>query len=98
MAAKPSAAGIEARRLVEAGATAYRAAKDTGMTVSAITRSKWYVERQATQLAVKPSGATDKARILVLGGMTAYRAAKLTGVSESTINRSKWYREHKGEK
>jgi predicted transcriptional regulator len=98
MAAKPSAAGIEARRLVEAGATAYRAAKDTGLTVSAITRAKWYVARQATQPARAPSDAEDKARVLVLGGMTAYRAAKLTGVSESTINRAKWYRDHKGPK
>lgn len=98
MAARTSEAMLSARKMIEAGATAYRAAKDCGLTTSAITRSPWYLERKATQPAARPSNAEAYARTLVVGGMTAYRAAKLTGVSESTINRAAWYRELKGAK
>lgn len=40
---------LRARELVKAGATAYRAAKETGLTTGAITRSPWYKEFKAKQ-------------------------------------------------
>lgn len=93
--AKTSPEMLEARKLIERGATAYAAAKATGLTRGAITRSPWYVQRQAAQPA--ETGETPAARaqrLVTQEGMTAYAASKLTGVAQSTISRSDWYRAH----
>lgn len=44
MGARISAEMRAARKLVEAGHTAYAAAKATGLTQGAISKSKWYKE------------------------------------------------------
>ena len=49
MGARESDAMRRARLLVEAGATPYAAAKETGITQSAITKSKWNRERIAAK-------------------------------------------------
>lgn len=92
MTAKTSQQMLDARELIKKGATPYRAAKDCGLTVSAITRSPWYKEFTASKpaAAVEPS-AMHKAQALVEGGKTAYEAAKLAGVAQSSISRSPWY-------
>lgn len=40
---------LKARELIKQGATAYRAAKETGLTTGAITRSPWYKEYKLKQ-------------------------------------------------
>lgn len=93
MGAKVSAEMLKARKMIEAGATAYRAAKDCGVTVSAITRSKWYQARPKPDAT--PDAAMERARHMVtLEGQTAYAAAKMTGVAQSSISRAAWYREY----
>lgn len=47
MGARVSDAMLKARVLIEAGSTPYAAAKVTGITQSAITKSKWNRERLA---------------------------------------------------
>lgn len=93
MAAKTSPEMLEARKMIEKGATAYRAAKDCGLTTSAITRSTWYRERVASTPAER--SPMERAREMVTAhGTTAYEAAKITGVSQSSISRAQWYRDH----
>jgi hypothetical protein len=100
MGAKTSQEMLKARELIEKGATAYRAAKDCGVTVSAITRSGWYHEfkaRKDAEDATKGHEPTpmERARKLVtVDGKTAYEASKLTGVAQSSISRAAWYRAH----
>lgn len=97
MGAKVSPEMLRARQMIEAGATAYRAAKECGLTVSGITRSKWYQDFDARRAAdAAPSvSPMDRARQLIVDeGKSAYEAAKLTGVAQSSISRSLWYREH----
>jgi len=97
MGAKTSEAMLQARELITRGATPYRAAKDCGLTVSAITRSKWYLDFQAAQVVPDGSGSSpmERAQALIVNDRkTAYEAAKLTGVAQSTISRSAWYRAH----
>lgn len=96
MSAKTSPEMLKARKMIEAGATAYRAAKDCDLTVSGITRSKWYREFEAKKAAAPATrSAMDRAREMVtIDGKTAYEAAKLTGVAQSSISRATWYREH----
>lgn len=93
--AKTSPEMLKARKLIEAGATPYAAAKAVGLTTGAITRSAWYLERKATQ---QPDGGElpmqRAQRLIVDEGKTAYAAAKLTGLSQSTISRAAWYRAH----
>jgi molybdopterin-binding protein len=94
MGAKVSAEMVKAKSLVlEGGATAYAAAKATGLTVGAISRTKWYRDHVAAQ----PIGddLNARARALVVDqGMSAYAAAKALGIAQSTISRSGWYRDH----
>lgn len=93
--AKTSSEMLKARKLIEQGATAYAAAKATGLTTGAITRSAWYKERQAAQAADTSETPIERAqRLIVQEGKTAYAASKLTGVAQSTISRSAWYRAH----
>lgn len=100
MGAKVSPEMLKAREMIEKGATAYRAALDCGLTVTGITRSKWYrdfMTQQAAENATKPAEPSpmDRARKLVtVDGKTAYEAAKLSGVAQSSISRSAWYRSH----
>jgi hypothetical protein len=96
MGAKTSEAMLQARELITRGATPYRAAKDCGLTVSAITRSQWHIDFQAAQPVPDPNARTPQERakwLIIQDGKTAYEAAKLTGVAQSTISRSAWYRE-----
>ena len=51
--ARVSEAMQRARALVEAGATPYAAAKETGITQSAITKASWNRERVAAIRAAK---------------------------------------------
>lgn len=101
MGAKTSPEMIKAREMIEKGATAYRAAQDCGLTVTGITRSKWYRDftaQQAEEAATKPHEPTpmERARKMVEGdGKTAYEASKLTGVAQSSISRATWYKSHK---
>lgn len=93
--AKTSPEMLKARKLVEAGATPYAAAKAVGLTTGAITRSTWYKEYRASRPADTSETPAERAqRLVVQEGKTAYAAAKLTGVSQSTISRSAWYRAH----
>lgn len=97
MTAKVSQAMHEARKMVEKGATAYRAALDNGLTTSAITRSQWYKDHVSAKAAKTETKATpmERARVLVeKEGKTAYAAAKETGVAQSSISRAAWYRAH----
>ncbi|HWI02413.1 MAG TPA: hypothetical protein VNT52_01045 [Acidimicrobiales bacterium] len=97
MGAKVSEAMLKARKQIEKGATAYRAAQDNGLTVSAITRSVWYREhfKNRPGFTVGEDDRMPKARFLVVErGFTAYAAAKATGLSQSSISRAQWYREH----
>lgn len=49
MAQQSSVPMIQARKLVEEGQTPYLAAKTTGITPSAIYKSKWYKEMKECQ-------------------------------------------------
>lgn len=49
--ARVSEAMLAARTLIEGGATQYAAAKATGITQSAISKSKWWRDRKAAQAA-----------------------------------------------
>jgi hypothetical protein len=87
---------LKAIEMVAHGATAYRAAKNTGLHVSSVTRSPLYrklmAERPETPVEATPM---QRARVMVVeGGKTAYEAAKLTGVAQSSISRAAWYRAH----
>lgn len=93
--AKTSPEMLKARKLIEAGATPYAAAKAVGLTTGAITRSTWYIERKAAQAVDTGETPIQRAqRLIIQEGKTAYAAAKLTGVSQSTISRAAWYRAH----
>lgn len=97
MAGKVSSEMLEARKLVEKGATPYAAAKKTGLTTGAITRSQWYKDRKATaaETEAKKASPLERARVLVTsGGYTAAAAAKECGISQSSISRSEWYQEY----
>lgn len=101
MGAKVSGEMLKARKMIEAGATPYGAAKACGVSISAITRSPWYIEfkrakeAEASASVAPEASAMDRARELVVGsGKTAYAASKLTGVSQSSISRASWYRAH----
>lgn len=97
MGAKTSAEMVRAKALVlEQGATAYQAAQATGLTVGAISRTKWYHDHIASKPAPPDeSPEMTRARELVVGqGMTAYAAAKAVGIAQSTISRTQWYRDH----
>lgn len=97
MGARVSAEMVRARELVlEKGATAYGAARATGLTVGAISRTKWYAAHVATLAQGLP--VSERARALVVDqGMTAYAAAKLLGIAQSTISRAGWYKQLKEE-
>lgn len=98
MGAKTSSEMIKARLMIEKGSTAYRAAKDCDVTVSAITRSTWYKEFKKAEAEAQTEAPSDpmlRARSLVENdGKTAYEAAKLTGIAQSSISRATWYRAH----
>lgn len=51
MAAKESAQMAKARQLVQAGKTAYAAAKEAGVTPQAIYQAPWYVVWKGTHHA-----------------------------------------------
>lgn len=95
MGARVSAEMVKARELVlERGATAYGAAQATGLTVGAISRTKWYIAHVAARQHC-PDPIGERARTLVVDqGMTAYAAAKTLGIAQSTISRMSWYRKH----
>ena len=59
MGAHVSAAMLRARQLILAGATPYAAAKQAGISQSAITKSKWNRERLAAVRAARPSAAGE---------------------------------------
>lgn len=94
--AKTSPEMLKARKMIEQDASAYAAAKATGLTTGAITRSKWYRDYKAAKGDVSDT-SMENARALIEGGKTAYEASKLTGVPQSTISRAKWYKNFKGE-
>lgn len=97
MGAKVSPEMLRARQMIEAGATAYRAAKECGLTVSGITRSTWYQDfaaKRAAETAPSVSPMERARRMIVEEGKTAYEAAKLAGVAQSSISRADWYRDH----
>lgn len=94
MGAKVSGEMVRAKALVlDHGATAYAAAKATGLTTGAISRTDWYRAHVAAQPAGDPHA---RARDLVVNqGMSAYAAAKVLGMAQSSISRAAWYQNHK---
>lgn len=99
MAAKVSPEMQKARALIAAGkgkVTAYAAAKATGLTTGAITRSKWYRDFVAALPPTDPkTDPLERARVLVVDkGYSANKAADATGISHMTIRRAPWYKSH----
>lgn len=94
MGAKVSGEMVRAKELVLVhGATAYAAAKATGLTTGAISRTKWYRAHVAAQPMVDPH---VRARDLVVTqGMSAYAAARVLGIAQSSISRAQWYKDFK---
>jgi len=93
MGAKTSAEMIRARKLItEQGCTAYQAARATGLTVGAISRTQWYKSHVAGLPATDDSTMTRARALVEEQGLTAYAAAKTLGIAQSTISRAPWYK------